>query len=81
MKHLSRSPLKWYVPNYVMFMFTSRIYIVERKYSTCPSRESNPGRLIYRQTLYHVALKACFYRKAVEVCYIHIPTTYFPALN
>ena len=26
MKDLSCSPLKWYVPNYVMFMFTSRIY-------------------------------------------------------
>ena len=42
---------------------------------TCPSRESNPGRWIYRQTLYHVAVKACFYCKAVEVCYIPIPVT------
>ena len=25
--------------------------VVERKYFTCPSRESNPGRWIYRQTL------------------------------
>ena len=41
--------------------------VVERKYFTCPSRESNPGRWIYRQTLYHVAVKAGFYRKAVEV--------------
>ena len=30
----------------------------EQTYLTCPSRESNPGRLIYRQTLYHVAVKA-----------------------
>ena len=44
--------------------------VVERKYFTCPSRETNPGRWIYRQTLYHVAVKAGFYRKAVEVCYI-----------
>ena len=29
----------------------------------------------------HVAVKAGFYRKAVEVCNIPIPTTYFPALN
>ena len=46
--------------------------VVERKYSTCPSLESNPGRWIYRQTLYHVAVKAGFYRKAVEVFYIHL---------
>ena len=44
--------------------------VVERKYFTCPSRESNPGRWIKRQTLYHVAVKADFYRKAVEVYYI-----------
>ena len=49
-----------------------RISVVERKYFTCPSRESNPGRWIYRQTLYHVAVKAGFYRKAVEV-YLYIP--------
>ena len=30
----------------------------EQKCFTCPSWESNPGRLIYRQTLYHVAVKA-----------------------
>ena len=47
--------------------------VVERKYFTCPSRESNPGRWIYRQTLYHVAVKAGFYRKAVEVYYIPRP--------
>ena len=28
--------------------------VVERKNFTCPSRESNQGRWIYRQTLYHV---------------------------
>ena len=37
-------------------------YVVERKYFTCPSPESNPGRWIYMQTLYHVAVKAGFYR-------------------
>ena len=47
--------------------------VVERKYFTCPSRESNPGRWIYRQTLYHVAVKAGFFRKAVEVYHIPIP--------
>ena len=47
-----------------------RAHVVERKYFTCFSRESNPGRWINRQTLYHVAVKAGFYRKAVEVCYI-----------
>ena len=30
-------------------------------------RESNPGRWIYRQTLYHVAVKASFCRQEVEV--------------
>ena len=55
--------------------------VVERKYFTCPSRESNPGRWVYRQILYRVALKAnslTLYNekshtfknevKAVEVC-------------
>ena len=41
--------------------------VAKGKYFTCPSRESNPGRWIYRQTLYQVAVKAGFYRKAVEV--------------
>ena len=53
-------------------LFTVGTIVVERKYFTCPSWESNPGRLIYRQTLYHVAVKAGFYRKAVEV-YLYIP--------
>ena len=52
--------------------------VVERKYFTCPSRESNPGRWIYRQTLYHVAVKAGFCRKAVEVYYIPSPVTFSP---
>ena len=42
------------------------------KYLTSPSRKSNPGRWIYRQTLHHVVVKASFYRKAVEV-YLYIP--------
>ena len=53
--------------------------VVERKYFTCPSRESNPGRWINRQTLYHVAVKAGFYRKAVEVYHIPSPVTFSPA--
>ena len=52
-----------------------KLNVAERKYFTCPSRESNPGRWIYRQTLYHVAVKAGFYRKAVEV-YIYKPRLY-----
>ena len=32
------------------------------------------------QTLYHVAVKASFYRMAVEESYIPIPNIYFPAL-
>ena len=51
---------------------------LERKYFTCTSRESNPGRWIYRQTLYHVAVKAGFYRKAVEVYQIPIPCDMYP---
>ena len=46
-----------------------------QKNSNRPRWESNLGRRIYRQALYHVAVKAGFYRKAVEVCYIPIPTT------
>ena len=56
--------------------------VVERKYFTCPSRESNPGRWIYRQTLYHVAVKARFYRKAVEVYYIYLdPVTHVQSMD
>ena len=57
---------------------SENIYAVERKYFTCPSWESNPGRWIYRQTLYHVAVKAGFYRKAVEVYYIPRPCDIHP---
>ena len=49
-----------------------QLIVVKRKLSTCPGRESNPGHWINKQTLYHVAVKACFYRKAVEV-YFYIP--------
>ena len=48
-------------------LFTLGAIVVKRKYFTCPSRESNLGRWIKRQTLYHVAVKAGFYHKAVEV--------------
>ena len=51
---------------------------VERKYFTCPSRESNPDRWIYRQTLYHVAVKTGVYSKAVEVYFIPSPVTFSP---
>ena len=32
-----------------------------------PSRESNPGCWIYRQTFYHITVKAGFYCRAVEL--------------
>ena len=36
---------------------TGKIFsLALRKYFTCSSPESNPGRWIYRQTLYHVAV-------------------------
>ena len=43
--------------------------------STCPTQESNPGGWIYRQTLYHVTEKVCFYCKAVAVerTYFNLP--------
>ena len=52
--------------------------VVERKYFTCPSRESNPGRWINRQTLNHVAVS--FYSDVVE-CLPVDPATWvrFPA--
>ena len=59
--------------------------VVERKYFTCPSRESNPDGWIYWQTLYHIAVKAAFYHKAVAVFLIEIlqyldPVTYSSGL-
>ena len=41
--------------------------VEDRKYF--PSRESNPGGWIYRQTFYPFAVKSGFYRKAVEVLF------------
>ena len=38
-----------------------------------PDRGSNPDRLRDRPTLYHVAIKAGLYRKAVQVYHIPIP--------
>ena len=53
-------------------MYKFHVCVVERKYFTCPSWKSNPGHWINRQTLYLVAVKADFYRKAVEL-YLYIP--------
>ena len=47
-------------------LFTVGAIVVEQKFLTCSSQKSN------RQTLYHVAVKACFYRKGEEV-YSYIP--------
>ena len=63
---------------YRCLLFWGKINVEERKYFTCPSWESNPGRWIYSQTLYHVAVKAGFYRKAVEVYYIDRPCDIHP---
>ena len=52
--------------------------VVDRIYFTCTSWKSNPGRWIYMQTLYHVAVKASLYRKAVEVYFILSPMTFSP---
>ena len=62
-------------------LFPSEVHfvsVVEQKYFTCPNRESNPGRWIYRQTLYHVAVKAGIYSKAVEVFYLPRPCDIHP---
>ena len=40
------------------FKTFARDSVVEQKYPTCPSWESNPGRWTYRQTLYYIAVKA-----------------------
>ena len=53
--------------------FTVGAIVIEGKYPTCPSWESNPGRWIYRPILYHVPVKDGFYRKAVKV-YLYIPS-------
>ena len=59
------------------------MYVVEQNIPTCPCKECNPGRWIYRQTLYPVAVKVSLYRKAVEVYYIYLATVTFtpPILN
>ena len=57
------------------------MFVVERKYFTCPIRKSNPGHCIYRQTLYHLAVKAGFYGKAVEVNYIYLDPVTFTTSN
>ena len=43
-----------------------------------PNRGSNPVRWTQSPTLYHIAIKACLYRKAVQVCYISIPGDILP---
>ena len=50
----------------MMDLYTLGAIFLEQKYFTCPSRESNPGRWIYKQTLYHVAVEAGFYSDVVE---------------
>ena len=59
-------PLPYKTQVAVGFLRKMLVRIVERKYFTCPSQVWNPGRWIYRQTLYHVALEAGFYSDVVE---------------
>ena len=56
--------------------------VTGEKYSNhqCRSQGSNLGRLCDRQTLYHIAIKACLYRKAVQLFHIPITTTYDPSI-
>ena len=60
-------------------MHTCGLFTVEAKCNICkmevtfiPNRGSNPVRWTQSLTLYHVAIKAGLYRKAVQVCYIPI---------
>ena len=43
-----------------------------------PNRGSNPVRWTQSPTLYHIAIKAGLYRKAVQVYHIHIPGDILP---
>ena len=60
-------------------MHTCGLFAVGAKCNRCkngnnifPDRGSNPVRWTQSPTLYHVAIKAGLYRKAVQVCYICI---------
>ena len=46
-----------------------------------PERGSNPVRWTQSPALYHVAIKAGLYRKAVQVCYIPIPGDTLPVVH
>ena len=46
----------------------------------CRSRGSNPGQPRDRPTLYHIAIKASLYGKAVQVYHIPITSTYSPSI-
>ena len=49
--------------------------------STCPSWEWNPGFLIYRQTLYHVAVKAQNLKELELKCVIYLDPVTFTLSN
>ena len=55
------------------FLGNQNVTVEKMEITFFPDRGSNPGRLRDRPTLYHVAIKAGLYRKAVQVCYIPIP--------
>ena len=52
----------------------------ENAYHLCPGWESNPGRPVWNQTLYHVTVKAGSYSKAVQLLIyyslLHIPLSF-----
>ena len=60
-----------------LFMLVDRCNRWKNSNHLCRGRGSNSGRLHDRPTLYHVAIKAGLYRKAVQVYHIPITTTYF----
>ena len=76
----SRSPLLLFP---IVIMSHLKVLLMHYRLLMSQSAEVGiePGPQDLQQTLYYVAVKAGFYRKAVEVCYIPIPSTYFPALN
>ena len=67
-------------------LFLSSHYCLEMNLFMCrrakifylPQPGIEPRSLDLRQTLYHVAVKAGFYRKAVEVYFIPSPVTFSP---
>ena len=73
----SCGPAAWFPPPAVGFSASRDIWYCRRAKIFQPG----PGLWIYRQTFYHVAVKAGFCHNAVEVYYIHRPMTSGPTEN